>query len=61
MLKVTAERAEGTGEELKKEVDEDIAEFDAAFQALDNDPLTRQERAIISTYLYFKVKGKLHA
>jgi hypothetical protein len=61
MLKVTAERAEGIGVELKDEVDADIAEFDKAFQGMDNDPLTRSERAILSTYLYFKIKGSLHA
>ena len=39
----------------EKEVDADIASFDVAFQALGNDPLVRAEKAILKTYLAWKL------
>lgn len=41
--------------ELKKAVDEDIEAFNQFFQTeLKNEPLVPSERAIISTYLWWK-------
>ncbi len=41
-------------QELEREVDEDIKEFDEWFQRLGNAPLSRPERAIIKTYIWHK-------
>lgn len=54
MIRVTTEHKEG--EALKQEVDEDIAAFDTWFQSLQNDPLVPVEKAIISTYMYWKTQ-----
>ena len=61
MVKVTAEKVDGSGEELKAETDADIEAFNEAFRNLGNDALTRSERAILSTYLYWKIKGGFDA
>jgi hypothetical protein len=55
MVQVVIQAEEGP--ELKKLVDEDIDKFEEWFRSLPNDPLTKSERAIISTYLWWKVKG----
>lgn len=45
-------------DELELAVNEDIRKFDAWFQELGNDPLTKSEVAVIKTYLWFKtLKG----
>jgi hypothetical protein len=47
---------------LKREVDADIAAFEAYFRSLPNGPLVGPERAILSTYLWWKlVKEKAAA
>lgn len=48
-------------EELEKLVEEDLRMFEAWFRAKGNDPLVRSERAILKTYLWFKVKGETDA
>lgn len=40
---------------LEKVVDEDILAFDSFFQSLGNDPVVRGEKAIIKTYLAWKL------
>lgn len=42
------------GEELNKEVEGDLQEFEKWFVALGNDPLVRSEIAILKTYLFYK-------
>lgn len=54
MIKVTTERV--AGEELKAEVDADIEAFEEYFKTLGNDPLAPSEKAIISTYLWWKTQ-----
>ncbi len=50
------------GERLSKAVDEDIAEFDEYFQReLQNDPMTKGEKAIIKTYLHYHLVHKRKA
>lgn len=44
--------------DLEADVDEDIKKFDAYFQSLGNDPMVGSEKAIIKTYLHFKIKGE---
>ena len=43
------------GEELEKLVDADIEAFSTFFQTLGNDPVIRSEKAIIKTYLAYKL------
>lgn len=43
-------------EALEEGVDQEIQEFDAWFQSLGNSPLVKGERAIIKTYLAWKLK-----
>lgn len=38
-------------------VDQDIEAFNTYFEGLGNDPLVKSERAIIKTYLHWKMKG----
>lgn len=52
MVKVQTEQP--GGEAQKVEVDLDIQEFDKWFQAQGNEPLVRSEKAILSTYVYWK-------
>jgi hypothetical protein len=40
---------------VEQDVDEDIRQFNEWFQTLGNDPLSRPERAIIKTYLAYKL------
>lgn len=54
MLQATADGK--TGEELKREVEDAIQEFDAWFQGLPNEPLSMPEKAIIDTFCYWLVK-----
>lgn len=42
---------------LEPIVDADIAEFDKYFQSIGNEPVVRSEKAIIKTYLHWKLKG----
>lgn len=44
-------------EALESAVDADIQAFEAWFSSLGNDPLTKGERAILKTYLWWKTKG----
>jgi hypothetical protein len=45
-----------TPAEIEALVDADVAKFDGYFQGeLKNEPLTAAERAILKTYLYFKI------
>lgn len=41
--------------DIEASVDRDIESFDVWFQTLGNSPLSRPERAIIKTYLGFKL------
>ena len=43
-----------TDADLEKLVDEDISNFDAYFQSLGNDPLSRFERSTIKTFMHWK-------
>jgi hypothetical protein len=43
--------------DLEVDVDADIKAFGEYFQSLPNDPLVGSERAIIKTYLHWKMKG----
>jgi len=54
MIKVTTEHA--SGEPLKAEVDADIENFEDYFKTLGNDPLAPSEKAIISTFFYWKTQ-----
>jgi|HubBroStandDraft_1064217.scaffolds.fasta_scaffold265773_3 hypothetical protein len=54
---VVAQEDPSDSKELERIVDVDIAAFDTYFQGLGNDPLSRPERAIIKTFLHWKVKG----
>ena len=56
MIKVTTEHP--SGEALKAEVDADIEKFEEYFKTLGNDPLAPSEKAIISTYLWYKTQVK---
>jgi len=58
MVNVTTENP--SGEPLKAEVDQDIQNFEDWFRSLGNEPLAPSEKAIISTYLWYKtqVDGK---
>ena len=44
-----------TGSELEEAVDVDIKGFDVYFQSLGNDPLNGPEKAIVKTYLWYKL------
>ena len=55
MLTVTAENND---EGLEREVDGDLEAFDEWFRSLGNDPMMRSERAILKTFLFFKLKAK---
>jgi hypothetical protein len=44
-------------ESLEADVDQDIAAFDAWFQARGNEPVVKFEKAILKTFLFFKLKG----
>ena len=46
---------EGENLDVQKTVDADISAFDNAFQQLGNDRLVRGEKAIIKTYLAWKL------
>lgn len=54
MLKVTVEQGVPTTE-LERVVDADVEEFSQFFQSLGNEPLVRGEKAIIKTYLAWKL------
>lgn len=55
MIVLTSEHEEMP--ELEREVDEDIAKFDAWFSAnVEPTPLIMGEKAILKTYLYWKIK-----
>jgi hypothetical protein len=56
MLKLQATVPEGGS--LEQVVDEDIICFEEYFKKLGNDPLSKPEKAIIKTYLWFKVQAK---
>ena len=57
MIDVTA--AEAHEESLEKLVDEDLAAFDKWFQErTGSQPLVPSERAILKTYLWYKLRGK---
>ncbi len=61
MLKVTTDAA---NEALESTVDEDLLRFEEYFRGLGNDPLVRSEKAILKTYLHYKLriegKGEAH-
>ncbi len=59
-LRVEVQTPVSSGSDLEKVVDEDINEFDEYFKSLGNDPVVRSERAILKTYLHWKVKGPRH-
>jgi hypothetical protein len=44
--------------DLEANVNADIQKFDDFFQSLGNQPLVPFERAIIKTYLHYKIKGE---
>lgn len=52
MIQVRSEEPEVN---IEKQVDEDIASFNDFFRELGNDPLAKSERAIIKTYLAWKL------
>lgn len=54
-LKVTVEGQVESTKDVERLVDEEIAEFDHFFQEIGNDPVVRSERAIIKTYLAYKL------
>lgn len=55
MSNIIVEAACYSGEELEKEVDADIAEFEEYFcKKLKNSSLAAPEKAILKTYLYWK-------
>lgn len=54
-LKVTVETQVESTKDIERLVDEEIAEFDQFFRELGNDPIVRSERAIIKTYLAYKL------
>ncbi len=47
------------GHVLESTVNGDIEAFDDYFQKLGNEPLSKSERAIIKTYLHYKLLGPL--
>lgn len=51
MITITTEQP--SGRPLKEEVDQDIQQFDEYFRGLGNEPLTKSERAVLSTYLWW--------
>lgn len=55
MIRVTSENALEQRVELEKEVDADLDEFARSFQSMGNDRLSRPERAILKTYLAWKL------
>jgi hypothetical protein len=57
MAKVVVQIADGSDDQkLETTVDADIAAFDEYFQSeLKNDPMSPSEKAIVKTFLYFKL------
>lgn len=46
---------------IESEVDENLERFDLWFQGLDNEALSRSERAILKTYLVWVIQGSPNA
>jgi hypothetical protein len=42
---------------LEADVDADIAAFDEWFQRLGNEPLLKSEKAMVKTWIWWKVRG----
>ncbi len=62
-IQVTTTEATDDRKAVEVAVDEDIARFDTWFQDLggtnaQNDPLTKSERSIIKSFLYWKLFGR---
>lgn len=55
MVRVTSDAPLEQRDELEKEVDADIADFSSSFQGIGDGPLIPAERAIIKTYLAWKL------
>jgi hypothetical protein len=61
-MKIQVDVGELKGEELESVVDEDIKRFDKFFQEeLKNEPMRKDEKAILKTYLWWKANRDSHA